>query len=403
MNNLNQHFSKNEANSLIESVEALGINGNIVPLSWMAHIQFENGKPDFLSMMLLAELIYWHRPEIVARDEKTGKILRWKKRFKGEKLHRSRSSLAKKFFVSERQITDALTRLESGGLIEREVCHQTNRLYLTPIVSQLAKITVRLEKKPAKADDSIQHSTVKENSNVTTNLAACDSLESSDPVQSNEKPCVMDYAPIKGNKEITEENTADSQACEVAAAASRYPEKVIVSNFSQAESFIGDTLTPNQLNHVNHGLKRLNLAPEVLQSLQEEVKAGLLDVTCFTKTARNFHRKLNAMITAIRNGTWTRPFSMDEKHYEANTRQEKQKTAHQHELTLFWNKLWNELGAVYQWIQASPSEDLKAKHKHRYQACLQELAATEQQLLALNSTIDFTTMKQKNKERLHVQ
>lgn len=382
---------------LIAATEALGITGNIVPLSWMAHIQFEKGKPDFLGIMLLAELVYWHRPEVLARDEKTGQILQWKKRFKGNKLHRSRGSLAKKFFVSERQITDALTRLEAGGFIEREVCHQTNRLYLTPVIAKLSEITLQLERTYVNNGEVIHSPTPsKEEEKESTDSDASDSAETQDPAQSDERPRATDYAPINKNKEIRKENIADSNN---KAAVAIVPKSIWLA----AESFIGETLTPKQQKAMEAMLSSMMLETETRRRLQEEVEAGLTDSRCFSKTGRDFHRKLKAFRTSLQNGTWTRPLCMDEKHHATKSQAKHQQQQDTHALMLSWSTLWNELGSVHQWLSHSSSEHQRQEFRLLQQKHLLKLQEIESQLSAQNHTINFDAIKQKNKERLYVQ
>jgi hypothetical protein len=146
----------------------------------------------------------------------------------------------------------------------------------------------------------------------------------------------------------------------------------------------------------------LELPASSLATLRDEVLAGLLDETCFSKTGRHFHQKLNTILKSIHNGTWTRPFSLEAKHHAAKAREEKQQHDETQTLKLSWSSLWNELGDVHRWMQTS-SDALKGLHKARHQACLEKLSHTEKKLFELNATFDFTHIKQKNKERLYVQ
>ena len=51
----------------VESVDDLyGVEftGNMIPHSWYAAIQTESGRPDLAAIVLLAEILYWHRPTV---------------------------------------------------------------------------------------------------------------------------------------------------------------------------------------------------------------------------------------------------------------------------------------------------------------------------------------------------
>lgn len=62
----------------IASVDALyGIDftGNVIPHSWYGTIVTESGKPDYKAIIILAEILYWHRPREPCGDEAAGEIV----------------------------------------------------------------------------------------------------------------------------------------------------------------------------------------------------------------------------------------------------------------------------------------------------------------------------------------
>ena len=105
----------------IESVDKIGslnIQGNIIPHAWFSALRMPSGRTDINGILILSEIVYWHRPRVV-RDEYTGAVTAMKKRFKADLLQRSYDSFAEQFGLTKRQVTDAIKRLEEGGLISR--------------------------------------------------------------------------------------------------------------------------------------------------------------------------------------------------------------------------------------------------------------------------------------------
>jgi len=92
--------------------------GNILHSYWFKTISKENGKADFIAINLLAEIVYWYRPMQI-RDEETGHVIGYRKRFKDDLLQRSYDAFAAEFGLSKGQVTDAIIRLEKMGIITR--------------------------------------------------------------------------------------------------------------------------------------------------------------------------------------------------------------------------------------------------------------------------------------------
>lgn len=96
----------------------LNLEGNVIPHNWFQTIKLKSGKPDINAIVILSEIVYWHRPMHV-KDEETGSYKGMKKRFKSDLLQRSYQSFATQFGFSKRQVQDAIKRLEERGLISR--------------------------------------------------------------------------------------------------------------------------------------------------------------------------------------------------------------------------------------------------------------------------------------------
>jgi len=133
---------------VIEEMSKLNFSGNVIPQNWFNFIKFPSGKPDLLGIMLLSEIIYWYRPTEI-RDEVTGQIIGYKKKFKADKLQRNYQSFADQFGVSKRQVQDAARRLKEAGLITIELRIITsdtgmilsNVPFFEPVISGIKQIT----------------------------------------------------------------------------------------------------------------------------------------------------------------------------------------------------------------------------------------------------------------------
>lgn len=136
-----------------DTVMAIGhmnFTGNVTPATWWAHIKLPSGRPDQTAITLLSEIVYWYRPTEV-RDESTGALVGYRKRFRGDKLQRSYQSFADQFGFGKRETTDALKRLRDAGLITLELrsidapgfdgVKMHNVLFVEPVAERIADIT----------------------------------------------------------------------------------------------------------------------------------------------------------------------------------------------------------------------------------------------------------------------
>ena len=105
-------------NKIVDAMANVNISGNIISPIWYRTVVKEDGKPHFLAIAILSDVVYWYRPRIV-RDESTGNVIRATKRFADDLLQRGSKALAEQFGVSKRQITEALRMLEQIGVITR--------------------------------------------------------------------------------------------------------------------------------------------------------------------------------------------------------------------------------------------------------------------------------------------
>jgi DNA-binding Lrp family transcriptional regulator len=131
----------------VKVIGSLNFEGNIVPVEWFNHIKLDNNKPDLISIIILSDILYWYRPTTL-RDESSGRISGYKKKFKSDLLQKSYQDLETLFGLSRDQIKDSLQRLEKQGLIKRifrnlnaHGMHLTNVMFIQIFPNVIAKIT----------------------------------------------------------------------------------------------------------------------------------------------------------------------------------------------------------------------------------------------------------------------
>ena len=105
-------------NPAVDQVGRMSIVGNVVPASWFKTILTDSGKPYYLAIMILSDIVYWYRPTEI-RDERTGQLLGWKKKFHNDMLQRNYTEYAKLMGESERTIIRAVAQLEQLGVVIR--------------------------------------------------------------------------------------------------------------------------------------------------------------------------------------------------------------------------------------------------------------------------------------------
>lgn len=105
-------------NDAVDRIGMMNLTGNIIPQIWYKTIISETGKPHYLAIAILSDIVYWYRPTEI-RDERSGQIIGWKKKFQGEMLQRNYESIASQFGESEKTVTRAIVVLEKLGVLKR--------------------------------------------------------------------------------------------------------------------------------------------------------------------------------------------------------------------------------------------------------------------------------------------
>ena len=108
----------NTGNSTVDALGQMNISGNVTPPNWYKTILRDNGKPYLLAICILSEICYWYRPKEI-RDEQTGFVIAYRKRFKADLLQKNYQQLADLFGESKRTVKAAMDRLEEIGVITR--------------------------------------------------------------------------------------------------------------------------------------------------------------------------------------------------------------------------------------------------------------------------------------------
>jgi hypothetical protein len=106
-------------NAIVDEMGTINISGNIIPSIWYRTITKENGKPYLLAIVILSDIVYWYRPSEV-RDQGTGHILGWRKKFSEDILRQSYQYYADLFGESKKTVKVAMDKLESLKVIRRE-------------------------------------------------------------------------------------------------------------------------------------------------------------------------------------------------------------------------------------------------------------------------------------------
>lgn len=105
-------------NAAVDAVATMAVTGNVIPAAWYKTITTPSGKADLVAINILSDVLYWYRPKEV-RDEFTGDVVAYEKRFAADCLQRSYEQLSEHFGISKRQAKDAVVRLEELGAVRR--------------------------------------------------------------------------------------------------------------------------------------------------------------------------------------------------------------------------------------------------------------------------------------------
>lgn len=97
-------------NETTDSLIGVRFTGNVIHQNWYKTILMDNGKPDAISIMILADIVYWYRPSEI-RDEITGRTIGFSKKFKSDLLQRTYESFSEQMGFTKRQVQESIKRL----------------------------------------------------------------------------------------------------------------------------------------------------------------------------------------------------------------------------------------------------------------------------------------------------
>lgn len=105
-------------NDTVDAMGQFAFTGNVIPMNWYHTICRDNGKPHLLAITILSDIVYWYRPTEV-RDERTGQIVGWRKKFSGNLLQKSYAQYESLFGESKRSVKAAIDLLIELGVVYR--------------------------------------------------------------------------------------------------------------------------------------------------------------------------------------------------------------------------------------------------------------------------------------------
>lgn len=150
-------------NAIVDENAKLNISGNIIPQAWYKTIIRDSGKPYLTAIVILADIVYWYKPAEV-RDEVTGQVVEFKKKFKADLLQRSYQQISEQFGISKKEASSAIVFLEKLGVVKRvfrtiniEGLVINNVLYLELIVNRLRELTYPEDRKPDPGQETDQN------------------------------------------------------------------------------------------------------------------------------------------------------------------------------------------------------------------------------------------------------
>ena len=126
----------------------MNFTGNIIPASWYRTIVGSDGRPHWIAICLLSEIVYWYRPSEI-RDEKSGKVTGYRKKFRSDLLQKSYRELCGKFNISKKQARAALDLLCRIGVVKKDLRNDVisngailhNNMYLELVPQKLMELT----------------------------------------------------------------------------------------------------------------------------------------------------------------------------------------------------------------------------------------------------------------------
>lgn len=214
----------NTGNNTVDALGEMNFKGNITPLNWYKTILRDNGKPYLLAIVILGEICYWYRPMEI-RDEQTGLVIGYRKRFKEDLLQKNYQQFCELFGESKRAVKSAMEKLEEIGLIKRELRNikfengmiMNNVQYIHLNEKRLYEVTFCKEEEKAENENvhmMVQNNVcppAKVNDNISQEEAVSDDVNDDMLLQLLSGPItVSSETNTESTTEITYENTTEN-------------------------------------------------------------------------------------------------------------------------------------------------------------------------------------------------
>jgi len=132
-----------------------------IPETWFKFFMDPNNNLNLRQMLMLAEIVYWHRPRAVYHRDRN-EIIGSGKRFKGPGFNRRYSEWGKRYGISEKQARRDLHGLEKAGLIKIKIAtevvvegmHLWNVAYFEPVPERIFEITNSIHEEKYPQDEA---------------------------------------------------------------------------------------------------------------------------------------------------------------------------------------------------------------------------------------------------------
>lgn len=98
---------------IVDEISRMHINS--IPQAWFKTIRKKKA-PHAMAILLLWDLLYWYK-WTEKRDEHTGKVVRYEKKFTADLLQRNYAQIAERFGITKRQATEIVHFLKDEGLV----------------------------------------------------------------------------------------------------------------------------------------------------------------------------------------------------------------------------------------------------------------------------------------------
>lgn len=133
----------------VKAIAEISFTGDVIPPEWLRHVRTDSKshRADPIGVLILARIVYWYRPKRVM-DEDTQAVLRYERKFAGDKLQVNRRAWAEALGINLCQFDRSLNNLVRLGLVTKELRQLevrgqslNNVMFLEPVPEAVAAIS----------------------------------------------------------------------------------------------------------------------------------------------------------------------------------------------------------------------------------------------------------------------